>query len=112
MRRTETGGEAAFAALLESGEVREVHDRIDDRLEELVGCLRPGDPPDARDLAAVVTELRAGVEPGPPARRHHVRGPVPAVVRHGHSAGTGRPRHGRHTPAGLTAGPAAGRRAG
>lgn len=66
MRPTEPEEEAALVALLESGAVREVHDRIDDQLAELVGCLRPGDSLDARDLAAVVTELCGGI----PRRRY------------------------------------------
>ncbi|MCL6667909.1 ThiF family adenylyltransferase [Streptomyces panaciradicis] len=62
----EAEGRAALTALLESGAVREVHDRIDDQLEELVRCLRPGESPDARALAAAATELCAGV----PRRRY------------------------------------------
>ncbi|MDH6219912.1 ThiF family adenylyltransferase [Streptomyces pseudovenezuelae] len=54
-------GEAAVTALLESGAVREVHDRIDDQLEELVRCLSPGAVLDARGLAAAVTDACAGV---------------------------------------------------
>ncbi|MFF4898622.1 ThiF family adenylyltransferase [Streptomyces sp. NPDC001068] len=53
-------GEAALAALLESGAVREVHDRIDDQLEELVRCLRPGEAMDAGGRAAAAAEVCPG----------------------------------------------------
>ncbi|WP_328748871.1 ThiF family adenylyltransferase [Streptomyces sp. NBC_00285] len=53
-------GAAALAALLESGAVREVHDRIDDQLEELARCTRPGLPPQERSMAAAITEILAG----------------------------------------------------
>ncbi|WP_240117459.1 MULTISPECIES: ThiF family adenylyltransferase [unclassified Streptomyces] len=62
----EADGEATLAALLESGAVREVHDRIDDQLEELVRCLRPGESLDDRARAAAATEMCAGV----PRRRY------------------------------------------
>lgn len=55
-------GRAALAALRDSGRVREVHDRIEDQLAELVHCLRPGDPPATPgDLAAAVVGHRGGV---------------------------------------------------
>ncbi|MBN0044067.1 ThiF family adenylyltransferase [Streptomyces actuosus] len=63
---TDADGEEALSALLESGAVREVHDRIDDQLEELVRCLRPDESLDARALAAAATEMCAGV----PRRRY------------------------------------------
>ncbi|MGW2831819.1 ThiF family adenylyltransferase [Streptomyces sp. NPDC001286] len=55
-----------MTALLESGAVRDIHDRIDDQLEELVRCLRPGESLDDRALAAAATEMCAGV----PRRRY------------------------------------------
>ena len=58
---SDTEGEAALQALLESGAVREVHDRIDDQLEELVRCLWPGASLDASGRAAAATEACAGV---------------------------------------------------
>ncbi|WP_234367415.1 MULTISPECIES: ThiF family adenylyltransferase [Streptomyces] len=61
LRPAEADGEAALTALLESGAVREVHDRIDDQLTELVRCLRPGWPLDARHLEAAIAEVCAGV---------------------------------------------------
>ncbi|MFE0521004.1 ThiF family adenylyltransferase [Streptomyces sp. NPDC058954] len=62
----EADGEATLTALLESGAVRDIHDRIDDQLEELVRCLRPGESLDGRALAAAATEMCAGV----PRRRY------------------------------------------
>ncbi|MDC2956571.1 ThiF family adenylyltransferase [Streptomyces gilvifuscus] len=62
----EADGEATLMALLESGAVRDIHDRIDDQLEELVRCLRPGESLDGRALAAAATEMCAGV----PRRRY------------------------------------------
>ncbi|MFJ9541607.1 ThiF family adenylyltransferase [Streptomyces sp. NPDC101225] len=59
-------GEAALTELRESGAVREVHDRIDEQLEELVRCLRPGQPPQGPALAAAVGDACAGV----PRRRY------------------------------------------
>ncbi len=60
------GGEATLTALLDSGAVREVHDRMDEQLEELVRCLRPGEPLDARALEAAVADVHGGV----PRRRY------------------------------------------
>ncbi|MFI6017669.1 ThiF family adenylyltransferase [Streptomyces sp. NPDC051287] len=37
--------------------MREVHDRIDDQLEELVRCLRPGELPDSRSVAAAAADV-------------------------------------------------------
>ncbi|MFF4910080.1 ThiF family adenylyltransferase [Streptomyces sp. NPDC001260] len=62
----EADGEATLTALLESGAVRDIHDRIDDQLEELVRCLRPGESLDGRALAAAATEMCAGM----PRRRY------------------------------------------
>lgn len=62
----EAGGEAALTTLLASGAVREVHDRIDDQVEELVRCLRPGEVFDAPAMAAAAAEAREGV----PSRRY------------------------------------------
>lgn len=66
MYPAEPDGQAALTALRESGAVREVHDRIDDQLEELLRCRRPGEPLDAARLAAGVDEMCAGVP-----RRHY-----------------------------------------
>ncbi|MFE7166902.1 ThiF family adenylyltransferase [Streptomyces sp. NPDC057616] len=59
-------GQAALTALRESGAVREVHDRIDDQLEELVRCLWPGASLEGPALTAAVTAVCAGV----PRRRY------------------------------------------
>lgn len=56
---------ARLLDLLASGDVREVHDRIDDQLVELVRCLRPGDDLTDGQLAAAVDELCARAD-----RRH------------------------------------------
>ncbi|MFM9368454.1 ThiF family adenylyltransferase [Streptomyces sp. Da 82-17] len=64
LRPCEPDGRAALKALLASGSVREVHDRIDEQLVELARCLRPGDELSGARLEAAVEELTGGVEPG------------------------------------------------
>ncbi|MET9532504.1 ThiF family adenylyltransferase [Streptomyces sp. NPDC006649] len=59
-RLAETGDRARFDALLASGAVRETHDRIDDQLDELVRCLRPGDSLSGAQLASAVDEVCGG----------------------------------------------------
>ncbi|MEU4874503.1 ThiF family adenylyltransferase [Streptomyces sp. NPDC021608] len=53
-------GAAALAALRESACVREVHDRIEDQVEELLRCLAPADPFRARSRSRAVAEAMGG----------------------------------------------------
>ncbi|WP_307813294.1 ThiF family adenylyltransferase [Streptomyces sp. N35] len=62
-RPAEADDRSALKALLASGAVREVHDRIDEQLVELARCLRPGDHLAGPELDAAVQELTDGVEP-------------------------------------------------
>ncbi|MET7740974.1 ThiF family adenylyltransferase [Streptomyces sp. NPDC005385] len=64
-RASEGDDRACLDALLASGAVRETHDRIDDQLAELVGCLRPGEILTERQHDASVAALLGGLE-----RRH------------------------------------------
>ncbi|MFR9794559.1 ThiF family adenylyltransferase [Streptomyces sp. MS06] len=59
---TEPEGEAALTELLDSGAVREIHDRIDDQLEELARCLRPGESADPRSPASAAAAAAAAAE--------------------------------------------------
>ncbi|MFF3204049.1 ThiF family adenylyltransferase [Streptomyces sp. NPDC002962] len=61
-RPREEADRARLLDLLASGDVREVHDLIDDQLVELMRCLRPGDPLTDGQLAAAIDELCAGVD--------------------------------------------------
>ncbi|WP_245769086.1 ThiF family adenylyltransferase [Streptomyces indicus] len=54
---------AVLDALLDSGSVRERHDRIDEQLAELVRCLRPHESLTGRQLERAVAEFTGGVEP-------------------------------------------------
>ncbi|MDR6974386.1 hypothetical protein J2X68_001064 [Streptomyces sp. 3330] len=56
-RPREGADRSRLLELLASGDVREVHDLIDDQLVELVRCLRPGDSLTEDQLAAELDEL-------------------------------------------------------
>ncbi|MYW64809.1 hypothetical protein GTY65_12140 [Streptomyces sp. SID8379] len=62
LRLTDPRDRARFDSLLASGSVRELHDRIEDQLAELVRCLDPGAAPDGPAHAAAVADLLAGTE--------------------------------------------------
>ncbi|WP_415952841.1 ThiF family adenylyltransferase [Streptomyces sp. KLOTTS4A1] len=55
---------AVLDTLLDSGRVRERHDRIDEQLGELARCLRPHEALAGRRLEAAVEESTGGTEPG------------------------------------------------
>ncbi|MFF9473109.1 ThiF family adenylyltransferase [Streptomyces roseolus] len=63
LRPAEEDDRAALDALLDSGRVRERHDRIDEQLAELARCSRPHDVLTGRRLAEAVVELTDGAEP-------------------------------------------------
>ncbi|MFG3492761.1 ThiF family adenylyltransferase [Streptomyces sp. NPDC047972] len=48
---------AALAELRDSNRLRELHDRIEDQIEELLGCLRPHDPFGGRSRARAVADV-------------------------------------------------------
>ncbi|MCK8678472.1 ThiF family adenylyltransferase [Streptomyces lichenis] len=62
----EPAAEAALAALLGSGLVRGVHDRIDEQVAELVRCSAPGERWDRGRLERAVAEVYGGA----PSRRY------------------------------------------
>ncbi|MFE4872035.1 ThiF family adenylyltransferase [Streptomyces sp. NPDC056682] len=51
---------AALAGLRDSSGVREVHDRIEDQVEELLRCLAPQDPFGSRSRSCAVAEVMGG----------------------------------------------------
>nr|WP_308288205.1 ThiF family adenylyltransferase [Streptomyces corallincola] len=57
------GTAAALATLRDSGAVREIHDRIEEQLEELVRCLHPGERFDAGRMARATADLRCSASP-------------------------------------------------
>ncbi|WP_282695449.1 ThiF family adenylyltransferase [Streptomyces sp. CC208A] len=62
LRPAEEDDRAVLDALLDSGRVRERHDRIDEQLAELARCSRPHAVLTGRRLAEAVAELTGGAE--------------------------------------------------